>query len=87
MFEEPDLSPKTAPKREQKIFLKRLSNYIDHEIHLKVAQDDMPLTYILKDVGKDYIEVAFGHVERIIPIEKILFFQITVPDEFNAVSL
>lgn len=66
---------KVTGTREQNVLVKKLRQHIDQEIHLKIEQDDSPITYILKEVGKDHIVVHFAQIERIIPLNRILFFQ------------
>ncbi len=69
------IEPKKPLKREEKVFSRRLKEYINRPVHFKVDGDDSPIAYILKDVGKDYVVVVFSEVERSIPISKIIFFQ------------
>ena len=69
------IEPKKPVKREENLFAKKLKEHINRQVHFKVEQDDSPITYILKDVGKDYVVVVFSEVERIIPLSRIIFFQ------------
>ncbi len=62
--------------REQNTFLKRMRPHINSEIFLKIHEDDAPISYVLKDIGQDYIVVAFAQMERSIPLSKIIYVQI-----------
>ena len=63
-------------EKDKNVFLRKLRTNINKEIHLKIEQDDTPTTYLLKEVGKDCIVVHFAQVQRIIPLNRILYFQV-----------
>ena len=77
---------KRAPEKDKNIFLRKLRTQVNKEIHLKIEQDDMPRTYLLKEVGKDCIVVHFANVQRIIPLNRIVFFQIDMDDNTNGAT-
>jgi hypothetical protein len=71
--------PERASHRDSGLFIRKLREQIDNEVHIKMDGDDAPITYILKEVGKDCIVVAFAQMERTIPIARLIFFQIEIP--------
>ena len=40
--------PNRIIHREQNVFMRKLRSQVGKEIHLKIEQDDAPITYILK---------------------------------------
>jgi hypothetical protein len=67
--------PVRVTHKETAAFVRRLRSHLFEEIHLKIEGDDTPITYILKEMGRDYIVVVFAQIERVIPISRIIFFQ------------
>ena len=63
-------------EKDRNVFLRKLRTLINKEIHLKIEQDDAPIAYTLKEVGKDCIVVHFAQIQRIIPLNRIIFFQV-----------
>ena len=77
---------KMVIRKPTNVLLKKLKNYLSLRVHLKIEQDEGYVSYVLKEVGRDYIVVAFGENERIVPIDKIIFMQVEstghYPDAF-----
>ena len=69
-------TPRRTVEKDANVLLRKLRAQIDREIHLKIDQDDSPIAYILKEVGKDCIVVHFGQFERVVPLDRIIYFQI-----------
>jgi len=62
--------------RKTDIFLRKLNSFLNKEVHIKLEADENPVSYILKEMGKDFLVVDYGESQRIIPIDKITFVQI-----------
>ena len=57
-------------------FIKKFKIFLNHEIHIKLEQDENPVLYTLREIGKDFLIVDYGESLRIIPMSRILFIQI-----------
>ena len=68
--------PRTSIRKESIGFMKQLNNCIGGQIMVKTEGDDSPIGYTLREVGRDYVVVEFGHGLRVIQKAKITFFQI-----------
>ena len=55
---------------------KRLKVFLGKEMHIKAEEDENPVLYVLKEVGRNFITVDYGESQRLIPIHKIIFVQI-----------
>jgi hypothetical protein len=62
--------------RKTDALLKRLKFFLNKEIHIKLDQDENPVSYTLKEIGKDVLVVDYGESQRVIPINRIIFVQI-----------
>lgn len=65
-----------AVRRVQQSFLSKLKSFISTEIHVKSVQDENPVLYILREVGKDYLIVDYGESQRMLSFQNIIFVQI-----------
>jgi len=72
------VSTNSGVSLEQNMFIEKLYKHLNKEVQFKIEQDDVPIKYTLKEIGKDYITVHFSEMERVIPIKRILFFQAEV---------
>ena len=57
-------------------FIEKINDFLNTEIHIKIEGDQNAVTYILREIGKDFLLVDYGESQRFIPINKIVFFQI-----------
>ena len=62
--------------RPTEALLKVYKNLLNKEVHIKLEEDENPVLYTLRSVGKDFLMVDYGESKRIIPLDKILFVQI-----------
>ena len=58
------------------VFIERINAFLNEEVHIKIEGDENAVSYILREVGKDFLLVDYGESQRFIPINKISFFQI-----------